>query len=64
MIPKHILLKLRQRQGLEETDDSMDEFFESRPPMWRLREVVGWELGDPGWADQIIQWARDCGVEI
>lgn len=62
--PEYILEKIRQRNDLEENDKSNDEKFNSMSPIKKLRDVAGWELGDPDWANQFIEWAKDCGFEI
>lgn len=61
--PKHILKRIRQRLDLDEDDGSQDARINDMTPYGKLRAVVAWELGDPDWADTVLQWARDCGVE-
>lgn len=62
--PIHIRKRIRQRFELDENDDSQDATIDSMTPQEKIREVVAWELGDPEWADIIIQWAKDCGMKI
>ena len=62
--PKYILKRIRKRFDLDSSDDSRDAEIESMTPHQKLREVVAWELGDPWWADSILQWARGCGIEV
>lgn len=62
--PKHILKRIRKRLDLDEQDDSQDGYINQMTPHQKLREVVAWELGDPDWADTILQWARDCGMTV
>jgi hypothetical protein len=63
-IPTYILRAIRQRLGLDESDDIMDARIEANSPMQRLRDVAAWELGDPVWADRFVTWAKDCGMSI
>ena len=62
--PEYILNKIRQRCGNEEDDISGDFGIESMTPHEKLRMVCGWELGDDNWADQFIDWAVSCGMNI
>lgn len=62
--PQDILKILRQRHDLDENDKSHDEEFRNMGPMEKLREVTAWELGDPTWADQLLTWAIQCGIEL
>ena len=62
--PEYILKKLRQRNDLDKDDKSRDEEFNRMSPLEKLRSVSGWELGDPDWAGQFVEWAKDCGFEI
>lgn len=62
--PEYILKKIRQRNDFDIDDKSNDEEFDSMSPLEKLHDVVGWEFGDPSWADQFIEWAKDCGFEI
>lgn len=62
--PEHILLKIRQRMDLGEDEGRLDHVINDMPPIQKLRAVIGWELGNPHWADVILEWARDCGFEI
>ena len=63
-IPEHILKIIRQRLNLGENDKTHDELIAEMSPMDRLRNVTGWELGGREWADTVINWANDCGMEI
>lgn len=63
-IPDYILEKLRAREGLEKYDSSLDADIKLRSPMFNFSEVVGWELGDERWADQIVEWMRGCGIKV
>jgi hypothetical protein len=62
--PENILKRLRQRKGFDENECWNDAELDRMSPMEKLREVAGWELGDPSWAGTFIQWAKDCGFEI
>ena len=60
--PIHILKRLRMRRDLDKNDTSMDQELNDLSPIEKLREIVAWELGDPNWADQILEWAKYCGM--
>lgn len=62
--PEYVLKKIRQRNGLDEQDTSRDAELNAMPPLQKLRDLMGWEMGSPGWADQFITWAKDCGIKI
>jgi len=62
--PEYILQKIRQRNDVYRKDKSRDEEFERMSSLEKLRNVTCWELGDDDWADQFIEWAKDCGFEI
>jgi hypothetical protein len=62
--PEYILQKIRQRHDYDIKDKSHDVEFEKMSPLEKLRSVSCWELGDDDWADQFIDWAKDCGFEI
>lgn len=62
--PEHIMKRLRERANLAPDDKSRDAEFDAMSPIEKLRDVVGWELGDHRWADQIVAWAKDCGFLI
>lgn len=62
--PKYILEKIRQRLNLEEDDETSDNQINLMTPFERLQHVTGWELGSESWADQILEWAKDCGFII
>lgn len=58
MYPEYILEMLRQRQGLEYDDASMDDKFNSWHPKVVFNEVCNWE-GMIGYGDTIIGWVED-----
>lgn len=62
MTPEYILKMLRGRRGLEQDDKSQDDSIKKMDPMNKLRECLGWKLGDPSWADTILRMAKDCEV--
>jgi lactam utilization protein B len=55
---------IRQRLGLKADDERRDRDIAAMNPIERFRHVCGWHLGDPHWADTMISWAKDCGIEI
>lgn len=63
-IEDQVLEMIRQRNGFEKEDSSFDAEIEGMTPIAKLRAVVAWQLGDPGWADQIMSWATACGFEV
>ncbi len=60
----YILKILRQREGLEEDDTSKDDLFNKRDSIDNLREMVAWEIGSPGYANMVLTWAEDLGMDI
>jgi hypothetical protein len=62
--PDYIKTKLRQRMGLEKNDSSNDDDIEKMTADEKFSEVIGWELGYSTWAAQLLEWAKDCGLEI
>ena len=63
-IPNHILERIRQRYDLDENDSSLDAEIEKLSPIEKLREAVAWELGDPDWANQVLEWAKAVGIKV
>lgn len=61
---EYILKMIRQNLGYDEKDLSHDKEILAMSPMQRLRCVAGWKLGDRSWANQFIEWAKDCGFKI
>jgi len=62
--PEYILRTLRQREGLEETDTSMDDKFNNYSPNKVFKEILEWE-GIIGWDNIIKSWIRDIyGVDL
>lgn len=55
---------IRRRLGAKADDASRDEYIEKMKPIDRLKLLCGWHLGDPAWAHQFLNWARDAGFEI
>jgi len=54
---------LRQRFGSSEGDDRKDAEILKLTPVEVVRECTAWQLGDPGWADQIAQWMKAAGAK-
>jgi hypothetical protein len=59
-----ILQILRQRRDLDETDMSQDAKILAMPPIEKLEELFGWELGDPRWANVVLDWMKECGYQV
>ena len=55
---------LRQREGLESNDTSLDEKIQKFPPKYALAEICGWEFGDPRWAETFEEWCNLVGLKI
>lgn len=56
--PEYILRVLREREGLEEDDTSMDVTFQDYNPDHVLREMLEWE-GICGYTNTILGWIAD-----
>ena len=54
---------LRQRFGLGEGDSSKDTEILKLTPVEVVQECTAWQLGDPGWADQIAGWMVAAGAK-
>lgn len=63
-ISSTVMRAVRQRMGLEPDDTSRDSEITSHTPTQLLRDVCGWHLGDPAWAETFLEWARGCGFVI
>jgi hypothetical protein len=62
--PEYILRKLRQREGLEEEDTSMDTELKNMSPSVAFNEVCTWE-GLCGYGDTIEGWIADIyGIDL
>jgi hypothetical protein len=61
---EHVMAIIRQRNGLDEDDTTQDEKLNAKSPKAKLCDIVGWELGDPSWADTFLYWAQECGYKI
>jgi hypothetical protein len=59
-----LLQNLRQRRDLDETDISQDAQILAMSPHEKLEELCGWELGDTRWANNFLDWARECGFTV
>ena len=55
---------MRCRLGLKEDDTRRDDEIEKMSPHDRFRLLCGWNLGDPRWADTILDWAKDAGLRV
>lgn len=63
--PEYILRYLRQRQGLEEMDTSMDARLNAMPPKKAFRDVLEWHGMIGGWDRLITGWIEDIyGVNL
>lgn len=62
--PQHIMRMLRKRASLDEKDTSHDAELEALSPRRALQQVIGWQIGDPTWADTFLGYAKDCGFRI
>lgn len=62
--PEYILIKLRGANDYETDDKSNDDELQELTPLEAFKQVIHWELGDPAWADSIINWMEDCGFKI
>lgn len=62
-VPEYIKEIVRQRWGLDAEDTSRDADIDNATPLKLFRAVCGWKLGHPDWADQMIGWAKDCGLQ-
>lgn len=63
-LPTRLLKILRKRFDLDEDDSSIDDELNALEPIVKLRHIVAWDLGNPDWADQILYWAKICGIKI
>ena len=50
---------LREREGLEPDDTSMDAQLNELTSFEALEELATWNLGHSGWLDTFIQWPVD-----
>lgn len=63
--PEYILLKLRKRWCLDESDNSLDGTFQAMTPDHVFSEVLSWEGLLVGWDRQIKRWVQDIyGVDL
>lgn len=56
--PEYILKVLREREGMEEDDTSMDETFQEYNPEEVMRHMLEWE-GICGYTSTILGWIAD-----
>ena len=62
--PEHILIKLRQRNGLSSIDTRDDYFFNKYQPSKAFEEVCNWE-GLMNYSQTIKEWIKDIyGVNL
>ena len=62
--PEYLMKMLRRHRGLKEDDISKDKIIEMTSALGKLRDLCGWKLGDPEWAECFIEWAEGCGMKI
>lgn len=55
---------LRLRAGLDENDKTQDAQLQAIASEDVLREMAGWHLGNPGWADTFLGWIESVGGEV
>lgn len=62
--PEYILKVLREREGMEEDDTSMDETFQDYNPDEVIRHMLEWE-GICGYTSTILGWIADIyGIKL
>jgi hypothetical protein len=54
---------LRQRFGLNPDDTKKDAEILKLTPVEVVQECTAWQIGDPGWANQIAQWMKAAGAK-
>lgn len=59
-----LLTKIRQCRGLDANDTSQDADIQQMSPLAQLRDISRWTFGDANWADEFLEWAKECGYEI
>lgn len=55
---------IRGTYGLEEADTSLDTHIYALPSLSKFRLLCQWNLGDRDWAEVLIAWMRQCGMEV
>lgn len=63
-LSNHTMNALRGRRGLEDDDTSQDKKIMAMSPEEKVREVVAWELGSDGWANQIASLILETGASV
>ena len=54
--------EMRQRLGCKENETTDDDRILEMSPWNRVKLIVGWYLGDPGWADSFKGYCESQGV--
>ena len=62
-ITEYTDLPFSQQEPLAERIGDIDQI-NNMTPQERVKEVVGWHLGDPYWYDQFENWLNASGLEI
>ncbi len=62
-ITKYTDLPFSLQEPLAERIGDIDQI-NNMTPEERVREVIGWNLGDPHWYEQFEHWLNDAGLEI
>tara|TARA_Y100000361_G_scaffold142146_1_gene147883 strand:- start:10 stop:228 length:219 start_codon:yes stop_codon:yes gene_type:complete len=62
-ITEYTDLPLSQQEPLAERIGDIDQI-NNMTPQERVREVVGWHLGDPYWYNKFEDWLNASGLEI
>jgi hypothetical protein len=56
--------KIKKERKYRKKSVTNDDDIEKMTADEKFSEVIGWELGDSTWAAQLLEWAKDCGLEI
>lgn len=63
--PENIMKYLRQREGLEADDSTLDDDLNNLSPSEAFREVCGWNGLLGGWDEQIKYWIENTyGIDL
>ena len=62
--PPYVMRILRQRRRLDEDDESEDAQINALTPEFAVKEICGWEFGDPRWANRFAGWIIDCKASV
>lgn len=62
-LPNNMMVMLRGRYNLDETDTRMDAEIVKLKPAEIVRECSAWRLGDPLWAVVFAEWMKAAGCK-